>query len=107
MAAKKPSAKATKAKQPVVKKAASVTEPAKESAKKAAPASKAQASSDGPLTFRVPFPAEGEMTLTASGKNVSLGAFVPATSPGRPASFPAGSRVHGASVLGAATVSDL
>ena len=40
MAAKKPSAKATKAKQPVVKKAASVKEPAKESAKKAAPAKK-------------------------------------------------------------------
>jgi DnaK suppressor protein len=40
MAAKKPSAKATKAKQPVVKKAASVKESAKESAKKAAPAKK-------------------------------------------------------------------
>lgn len=40
MAAKKPSAKATKAKQPVVKKAASVKEPAKESAKKAALAKK-------------------------------------------------------------------
>ncbi len=40
MAAKKPSAKATKAKQPVVKKAASVKESAKEPAKKAAPAKK-------------------------------------------------------------------
>jgi DnaK suppressor protein len=40
MAAKKPSAKATKAKQPVVKKAATVKEPAKEAAKKAAPAKK-------------------------------------------------------------------
>jgi DnaK suppressor protein len=40
MAAKKPSAKATKAKQPVVKKAASVKESAKEPAKKVAPAKK-------------------------------------------------------------------
>jgi hypothetical protein len=57
-----------------------------------------------PLTFRFPFPAEGEMTLTAAGKDVSLGAFMPKTSPGRPAPFPEGSRVHGASVLGDATV---
>jgi DnaK suppressor protein len=41
MAAKKPSAKATKAKQPVVKKAPAVKESAKDTAKKAAPAKKA------------------------------------------------------------------
>ena len=40
MAAKKPSAKATKAKQPVVKKAPAVKESAKDTAKKAAPAKK-------------------------------------------------------------------
>jgi DnaK suppressor protein len=43
MAAKKPSAKATKAKQTVVKKSPAVKEPAKDSAKKAAPAKKAPA----------------------------------------------------------------
>jgi hypothetical protein len=73
-------------------------------AKKAKSTSKAPAPMEGPLTFRFPFPAEGEMTLTAANKSVSLGAFVPATSPGRPAPFPAGSRVRGASVLGDATV---
>jgi DnaK suppressor protein len=48
MAAKKPSAKATKAKQPVVKKAASVKESAKDSAKKAAPAKKPAAAAARP-----------------------------------------------------------
>jgi len=43
MAAKKPSAKATKAKQPVVKKAPAVKESAKDTAKKAAPVKKAPA----------------------------------------------------------------
>ena len=73
-------------------------------AKKSMPTSKKSPSTEGPLTFRFPFPAEGEMTLTVGGRDVSLGAFVPATSPGRPAPFPAGSRIHGASVLGDATV---
>jgi DnaK suppressor protein len=48
MAAKKPSAKATKAKQPVVKKAPAVKESAKESAKKAAPAKKPAAAAIRP-----------------------------------------------------------
>lgn len=57
MAAKKPSAKATKAKQPVVKKAPAVKEPAKDTAKKAAPAKKAPTVSEARVAAR-PKPAD-------------------------------------------------
>jgi DnaK suppressor protein len=69
MAAKKPSAKATKAKQPVVKKAASVKESAKEPAKKAAPAKKPTAAPARPKPAAVtpaPRPASAAAPATKS-----------------------------------------
>jgi DnaK suppressor protein len=67
MAAKKPSAKATKAKQPVVKKAASVKESAKEPAKKAALAKKPAAAAARPkpaAVAPVPRPASAAAPAT-------------------------------------------
>jgi hypothetical protein len=57
---------------------------------------------DPPLTFRFPFPAEGEMTLTGHRFDVSLGAFTPSWAPGQPARLD-GQRVLGAVALGGDT----
>lgn len=55
------------------------------------------------LTFRFPFPAEGEMTLTGPHADIPLGAFTPAWTPGAPASLD-GQRVLGTTMLGSDTV---
>jgi len=81
MAAKKPSVKATKAKQPVVKKAPAVKEPAKDTAKKAAPAKKAP-----PLAAR-PKPAAAAPRPTPATAHASTKADKP-SEPIKPVAAP-------------------
>ncbi|MFC4308096.1 RNA polymerase-binding protein DksA [Steroidobacter flavus] len=69
MAAKKPSAKATKAKQPVVKKAPAVKEPAKDTAKKAAPAKKAPAKPATVAPVPRPTPASAHAATKADSRS--------------------------------------
>ncbi|WP_116810289.1 RNA polymerase-binding protein DksA [Steroidobacter cummioxidans] len=81
MAAKKPSVKATKAKQPVVKKAPAVKEPAKDTAKKAAPAKKA------PTAVARPKPAAAVPRPTPAAAHASTKADKP-SEPIKPVAAP-------------------
>jgi hypothetical protein len=58
----------------------------------------------GPIAFRFPFPADGEMTLRLGARDIALGSFTPSLTPGLPATFEQGSRVLGAAIIGDATV---
>ncbi len=57
----------------------------------------------GEISFRVAFPAEGEMTLSGGDRELPLGAFTPTWSPGRPLAA-AGSRVLAVTAFGTETL---
>jgi DnaK suppressor protein len=105
MAAKKPSAKATKAKQPVVRKAPAVKESAKETGKKAAPAKKAPTSNEPRVAAR-PKPAAAAPTPRPTP--ASAHASTKADKPGEPikpvaAPAPKAATVAAAAHVGVAT----